>query len=224
MTDAGSIPTAEGVGGTVGEAKWQAVRELKMRFPGLVDAEVAFEAVEEDAGVGSVRVVARADLDRWRARNEEFEPTGDASERVRELVERIVASLGVAATVAVAEDEERLEVRVDGSELGLFIGKRGQTIDAVQLLAGLSAYRGLAVRKRVVVDAGGYRERREGTLRRQADRAAASAVGSGNEVELAPMPAGERRVVHVHLADRSDVETFSVGDEPDRCVVVSPLS
>lgn len=223
MTEAGSSPTVEATGSSVGEAKWLAVRELKTRFPGLDDDDIEFEVVEESGADGSTRVVARADVDRWRAREESFELKSDAPERLRDLVERVVASLELKATVSIDEQEDSLRVSVDGSELGLFIGKRGQTIDAVQFLASLAAFRGLPLRKRVVVDAAGYRERREAVVKRQADRAAAGAVETGNEVELAPMSAGERRVVHLHLGDRADVQTYSVGDEPNRCVVVSPL-
>lgn len=223
MTEGGSPARAETTGSSVGEAKWRAVRELKTRFPGLDDDDVEFELVEESDENGSTRVIAKADVDRWQARNERFQLESDPTERVRDLVERVVASLGLEAAVSIVEQEDQLWVSVDGSELGLFIGKRGQTIDAVQLLASLTGFRGSQSRKRVTVDAAGYRERREAVVGRQADRAAVSAVKTGNPVELAPMSASERRVVHLHLADRADVETHSVGDEPDRCVVVSPL-
>jgi spoIIIJ-associated protein len=107
--------------------------------------------------------------------------------------------------------------------VGLLIGRRGQTIDAVQLLCYQSAFQGLPERKRVSVDAAGYRERRNETVTAQAERAAERALESGNEIELEPMTATERKVVHDHLAERSGIETFSEGDEPERCVIVAPL-
>ena len=73
------------------------------------------------------------------------------------------------------------------------------------------------------VDAGGYRERRRVELSDQADRAAARASEAGKEIELEPMTPSERKVVHDHLAERAGIETFSEGDEPDRCVIVAPL-
>ena len=78
-------------------------------------------------------------------------------------------------------------------------------------------------RKRVVVDAAGYREKREATLQRQADRAVSDALDFGRAVELEPMSSHERKVVHNYLADRTDVETHSEGDEPDRRLVVTPV-
>ncbi len=78
-------------------------------------------------------------------------------------------------------------------------------------------------RKRVIVDAAGYRERRREQLEQQADRAAERATETGKEIELEPMTPTERKVVHDHLDDRAGVETFSEGDEPDRCVIVAPL-
>ena len=108
-------------------------------------------------------------------------------------------------------------------DYGLLIGKRGQTIDALQLLCFQAAFRGLRDRKRVVLDASGYRERRREVLTSRADRAAEQALESDAAVEMDPMSAQERRVVHEHLKDRPGVETYSEGDEPRRCVVVAPL-
>ena len=144
-------------------------------------------------------------------------------ERVRAMLERIVEELDVEGTVEVSEDDEEILGRVEGEDLGLLIGRRGQTIDAVQLLCYRAAFRGRPDRKRVTVDAAGYRERRREALERQSDRAAERALRSGNEIELEPMTPTERRVVHQHLKERAGIETFSEGDEPERCVVVAPL-
>ena len=124
----------------------------------------------------------------------------------------------------VREDDDRIEAEVVGDEdYGLLIGKRGQTIDALQLLCYQAAFRGLRERKRVVVDAAGYRERRKEILVSRADRAAEQALESNRTVEMDEMSAQERRVVHEHLKERAGVETYSEGDEPHRCVVVAPL-
>ncbi len=144
-------------------------------------------------------------------------------ERVRAVLERIVGELDVDGSVEVSEEEDEIIGRVDGEDLGLLIGRRGQTIDAVQLLCYRAAFQGRPDRKRVTVDAAGYRERRRDAVERQADRAADRAVKTGNEIELEPMTASERRVVHQHLKERAGIETFSEGDEPERCVVVAPL-
>ncbi len=147
----------------------------------------------------------------------------EPAERVRAILEQIVDALEVDGDVEVDEDAERIVGRVNGEDVGLLIGRRGQTIDAVQLLCYRAAFRGVQERKRVVVDAAGYRERRQAAIEGQADRAAERALKTGKEIELEPMTPSERRVVHQHLKDRAGLETFSEGDEPERCVIVAPL-
>ena len=213
---------AEGRGETLGEAKWAATKELEPRFPGLTADCVQFEVVEEPEGEGSTaRVRAQVDVETWRRLADEIpeEPT----ERVRAVVARIVHGLGLKATLDVEETDEEIRATVNGDDLGILIGKHGATIDAIQHIAFRAAFRGLEDRKRVVVDAAGYRDRREGALHRMADRAASEALRYDRPVELEPMRAGERKIVHLYLRERTDVETHSEGDEPDRRLVVSPL-
>ena len=145
------------------------------------------------------------------------------AERVRAILERVVDALGVDAEVQVEEDSDEIVGRVDGDDVGLLIGRRGQTIDAVQLLCYRAAFRGLQERKRVVVDAAGYRVRRREAVERQASRAAERALETGKEIELEPMTANERKMVHDHLKDRPGIETFSEGEDPDRCFIDAPL-
>ena len=147
----------------------------------------------------------------------------EPADRVRAILEQLVETLNLEATVDVDEDDEGIHGRIDGEDVGLLIGRRGQTIDAVQLVCYRAAFRGHQDRKRVSVDAAGYRERRRETVETQADRAAERALESGKEIELEAMTATERKVVHDHLKDRPGIETFSEGDEPDRCVIVAPL-
>lgn len=148
----------------------------------------------------------------------------EPAERVRELVEGVLDELDLDGDVEIEEDDDRIAVTVAGEDdYGLLIGKRGQTIDALQLLCYQAAFRGLRERKRVVVDAAGYRERRREALEGRADRAAEQALSSNNVVEMDPMSAQERRVVHERLKERAGIETYSEGDEPHRCVIVAPL-
>jgi spoIIIJ-associated protein len=211
--------SAEGEGDTVGEAKWAAMKELEPRFPGITADSVGFEVIEEPDG-GTARVRALVDEDAWREAAEVIPE--EPGERVRAVVGRVVHALGLQATVDIAESDEEIRATVNGDELGLLIGKHGTTIDAVQHLAFRAAYRGREDRKQVTVDAAGYRERRETALHRMADRAAAEALQYDRPVELEPMRAPERKVVHTYLSERTDVETHSEGDEPDRRLVVSP--
>lgn len=148
----------------------------------------------------------------------------EPAERVRELIERVLDELDLDGDVEVTEDEERIAAVVEGEDdYGLLIGQRGQTIDALQLLCFQAAHLGHRERKRVTVDAAGYRERRREMLATRADRAAEQALTLGRPMELDEMSAQERRVVHEHLKDRAGIETYSEGDEPHRCVVVAPL-
>ena len=212
---------AEGEGDSLGEAKWAAMKTLEARFPGLTAECVRFDVSEDVGGDGSARVRAEVDLDAWREIAETIPE--EPAERVRAIVGRVVHGLGLHATVDIDETGEEIRATVNGEDLGLLIGKHGSTIDALQHIAFRAAFRGAEERKQVTVDAAGYRERREGALHRMADRAAAEALQYDRPVELEPMRATERKIVHTYLSERTDVETHSEGDEPDRRLVVSPV-
>jgi spoIIIJ-associated protein len=217
-------PRAEAAAATVGEAKRTAFKELERSYPGLGQDDVEFEVLEEPGadGEGEARVAATVDLERWEESHDQL--PDEPAERVRAVVARVVLALELEGTVDVEESDEEIRATVNGPELGLLIGRHGSTIDALQDVASRSAYaQAPGDRKRVVVDAAGYRERREATLKRQADRAVADALDFGRAVELEPMGPQERKVVHTYLADRTDVETHSEGDEPERRLVVTPV-
>jgi spoIIIJ-associated protein len=148
----------------------------------------------------------------------------EPADRVQLLVERVLEQLELGGDVVIEEDDEAITATVEGDEdYGLLIGRRGQTIDALQLLCFQGAFQGMRERKRVVLDAAGYREKREEVITERAEKAAEKAVATGGEVELDSMPARERRVVHEFLKENTEVETYSAGDEPQRRVVVAPL-
>jgi spoIIIJ-associated protein len=148
----------------------------------------------------------------------ELEP----AEALEELLEEIAEGLNLEVEVQVREHDGVLDGRLEGEDVGLFIGRHGQTIDAVQHLAQRIIFPGGPSAVRVVVDANGYRERRAEALRAEADDAADEALSSGEPVELDPLPPFERRIVHEYLRDRGDVETHSEGNEPERYLVVTP--
>jgi spoIIIJ-associated protein len=218
----------EATGETVGEAKWAALRELERMQPGIDKTSVRFEVVTEGergllgVGYAPARVVATAaEVSSGGA----SEPASDESELaadVRSLVERIVADLGVGCRVAVREDAEGLHVDCVGGDAGILIGRYGQTIDAVQYIVNAIVARREEERVEVTIDAAGYRERRRAMLERIAVRSAEQARNDGEPVELDPMTAVERKVVHLRLKEFDGVETSSEGTEPNRYVVVSP--
>jgi spoIIIJ-associated protein len=152
----------------------------------------------------------------------EVAPT-DPADRVLELLDRVLDATGIDASVEIEETDDELRANIDGEDLGLLIGRHGQTIDAIQHLAYRVAYRGGDARKRVTVDAAGYRERRAELLQQDADDAVEEALRVGEPVALDAMNAVERRVVHEYLRDRDGIETYSEGVEPDRHLVVAPL-
>jgi spoIIIJ-associated protein len=142
-------------------------------------------------------------------------------EELRDLLETLVEAFGVDAEVALSESDGVLRGVVEGPGAEALVGPDGAIIEAVQHLAQRIVLRGEAG-PRVVVDAAGYRARREDALRAEADRVADLAVSEGREITLRPMPAAERRFLHEYLRDRHDVETHSEGDEPRRHLMVSP--
>jgi spoIIIJ-associated protein len=147
------------------------------------------------------------------------------ADRVLELVELVVDALDLDADVVIDETDEQITATVEGEDLGLFIGRHGQTIEAVQHLAQrvvMKDHDHDAPRRRIVVDAAGYRARRQEALEGQAGDAADEAIRYGRPVALDAMNATERRIVHEFLRDRDDVETYSEGEEPDRHLVVAP--
>ena len=213
----------EAEGGSPGEAKWAAMKELERRFPGITADAVTFEVLEVgDGEEGRVRVAATVDVEAWKAQAEAF--PGEPSERVRALVARIAAALGLRASVDISETDEELRATVNGEDLGLLIGKHGVTIDAVQHLARrIVQGDDEGPRRRLTVDAAGYRERRRRALEKQADQAAKEAERYGRPVALDAMTVSERKYVHEYLRARGGVKTHSEGEEPERHLIITPL-
>jgi spoIIIJ-associated protein len=147
----------------------------------------------------------------------------EPAETLEALLEEVAEGLGLDVEVAVEEEDGVLNGRLQGEGMGLFIGRHGQTIDAVQHLAQRIVFREGPSSMRVSIDADGYREWRAESLRAEANDAAEEALRSGQRVELDPMSPAERRIVHEHLRERGGVTTHSEGNEPDRYLVVTPV-
>ena len=218
----------EATGETVGEAKWSALRELEKLHPGLDKTAVKFQVISEGErgllGVGftPARVIATVPADGEVNGSADAVDESELASTVRALLDRIVREIGVHARLTIEEDDETLTAAFSGRDLGLLIGKHGQTIDAIQYLANAIVYRGqIEDRKAIVVDAAGYRERRKASLDALAVRSAERVVATGQRVELEPMTAVERKVVHVRLKDYPGVTTASQGTEPNRFVVIA---
>jgi spoIIIJ-associated protein len=219
------VITVEATGETVSEAKWKALRELERLEPSVDKAAVRFQVLEEGnrgllgVGYSPARVVATAE-----GSETPPDPPIDESElaaHLRALLAQITTALGLRCRIEIEEDADAITAVCSAADLGLLIGRHGQTIDAVQTLANAILRQPENVRKQVVVDAAGYRDRRRRTIEALAVQSAEEALRSGERVALEPMSSGDRRLVHERLKEYDGVETSSEGDEPTRYVVVS---
>ena len=219
----------EATGETVGEAKWAALRELEKLQPGIDKGAVRFQVVSEGergllgVGYAPARVIAQVDAEAADVAQGSADGDSELASEVRDLVERITNGIGIRCRIDISEDDEAITASCSGSNLGLLIGKHGQTIDAIQYLANAIVWRAHPEdRKEVVVDAAGYRERRRVALEALALRSAEEALATRAPVELEPMTAVERKTVHLRLKEFDGVETGSEGTEPNRFIVITP--
>jgi spoIIIJ-associated protein len=235
MTGERDSLTVEGSGDTVGEARWAALRELERKVGTVDPADVEIVVVSEGErgllGVGRepARVIAKLSVARVvtaevaAAPAAPAEPLAEPAAAALRVVDQIARSLGPEYRVSASDDAERgIVLDISGGDPGPIIGRHGATIDAIEHLAAAVAFPPGAERRPISVDAQGYRARRERRLRELAEQAATQALAEHAPMELDPMSAAERKVVHMALADRDDVETSSDGREPERFVVVWP--
>ncbi len=153
---------------------------------------------------------------------EEGEPV-DSAALARDLLDQILQAMAVPATVGVQRQPEgSLRLLVEGPEMGVVIGKHGATINALQYLVSLIVQKRAGERIRLVIDAEGYRSRREQALKEMARAYAQRVKETGHEAVLDALQSYERRIIHNSLTDDPDVFTYSEGEEPDRRVVISP--
>jgi len=234
----GEAVEIEASGETVGEARWAALHELERRFPALDRDAVEFVVLSEGKrgllGVGyePATVIARlselppappAGQAPAPAPARRRPPAHDESEHatvVRELLEHVLDGLGLDGDVELEERPGELLAVIHGDDLGLLIGRHGQTIDAIQYLTNSTMFRRFGRGVEVTVDAQGYRLRRERTLGEVAARAVAEVRATGRPVALDPMTAAERKIVHTKVQEMEGMSTASEGAEPNRYVVV----
>ncbi len=146
----------------------------------------------------------------------------EATEVVKTAAEELLSKLEIEATVGVDLIDEIYQVKVETEESGLLIGFHGETLSSFQLILGLMVYRKLGQWVRVVVEVGDYRARREQQLRAMAESYAAQVVSSGQPIYLSYLPPIERRIIHLALQGRPDVETVSEGEGNQRRLIIKP--
>lgn len=212
---------------TIDEAKRKALDQLRKVVPYIDERDVEFIVIEEGAKgglFGRGKMLAQVEA-RLRPSSERFE--GDAppgAQALREFVQTVVRLMGIEADVSVNETPDAITAEVAGDDLGLLIGRHGSTIDALQCVAAIAINGHRHDRRQIIIDAEGYRGRRELALTSLADRTAQKVARDGASITLQPMSAAERKVIHLHLKDDSRVETASEGNEPFRAVIVSRRS
>ncbi len=200
---------AEGSGRTVEDATERALMQLGAS-PEDVDVEVLDPGTRGVLGLGArdarVRVTLRE----------------GAAAAAHRLADRLLQAMGFATTVRARESGDTVTVEVHGQDLGALIGRRGSTLESVELLLSAMVAKETGLRSRVIVDVEGYWERRHAYLEKLARQTAERVQREGRQILLAPMPARERRAIHTLLADHPTVMTFSQGEGPERRVVVAP--
>jgi spoIIIJ-associated protein len=194
---------------TVEEAINQALKKLELQRD-----EVEVEIIEEGSR-GILGFMSKAAKVRVK---EKWNPLKTADQFIRELVHKI----GVDPRISINEGPEGIKVNIEGKNVGVLIGKRGNTLDAIQYLTNLAVNRQSNEHKRIMVDVENYREKRQESLENFAINMARKAKQTKKDVVLEPMIPNERRIVHTVLQGDSKVNTRSIGEEPHRRVVISP--
>ncbi len=210
------MKSAEGRGRTLDEAVDAALIELGESRRN-VDVRVISEGPEETIVEVSVLDHTAPTLGALGA-----SPTNGKADIARSLVEGLLKHMGVRAQVTVRTGTDPITLDISGRDLGALIGWRGETLRALQSVTNVMLGKHLAEGERVIVDVERYRQRREHTVREIALRAARQVKMTGDAITLDAMQAFERRAIHLALQDDPDVGSSSIGEDPDRRVVVGP--
>jgi spoIIIJ-associated protein len=199
----------EGAGRSVEEATERALMQLGASHED-VDVEVLDAGTRGMLGIGAREARVRVTL------------REGAAAAAHRLADRLLQGMGFATTVRAREAGDTVTVEVHGQDLGALIGRKGGTLESVELLLGAMVAKETGLRSRIILDVEGYWERRHAYLERLARQTAERVSREGRQIVLAPMPSRERRVIHSLLAEHPAVTTFSQGEGPDRQVVVAP--
>jgi spoIIIJ-associated protein len=140
------------------------------------------------------------------------------AQKAGNLLKSIFKSMQLQVGMNIKEKDHEMLINLEGNELGILIGRRGETLDALQYLVNLAVNKNTETRKKIIIDVEGYRKRREETLQ----KLAYTAKQRGRNVVLEPMSSQERRIIHTVLQGRDDIHTFSEGEEPCRKIIISP--
>ena len=205
------LRSVEKVGRTREEAVRSALKELGV---GLDEAKV--ETLTDQGKSGFLGLLQGKQV------HVRVTATEDVGKTAARFLREVLVGMGITARVETLHREDQVVLNVLGTDLGLLIGRHGQTLDALQFLVSLAANRGLEERRRIIVDVQGYRQRHEESLRRLALRVADRVRHEHKKAVLSPMTPAERRIIHTTLQEQKEVFTYSEGEDPFRRVVISP--
>ena len=191
----------------------QAAIELALSELGLTEDKVKVEVLEEGSrglfGIGSKDAMVRVT------------PNLNLESRAREFLNDVFFGMGLKVDIDIQTSEKLMKIDLSGDNMGIIIGKRGDTLDALEHLTSLCVNRGDGEYVKVVLDTENYREKRHSTLIKLANNLARSVVKTHRKVTLEPMNSNERRIIHSTLQANPDVDTYSVGEEPNRRIVIA---
>jgi spoIIIJ-associated protein len=215
------------VGATIEEAKKKALEQLRKIAAYVDEADVEFITMDEGSkggflGMGKAQARVEARLNASSGAPPASAGSAEIAAALQDFLAGVVSRMGIEATVEASDNGDVVTGNIGGDDLAILIGRHGSTLDALQYLAAIAVNGDRHNRRQVVVDAEGYRQRREFALKALADRTAQKVSRESVQMALNPMSAGERKIVHLHLKDNPRVETASEGQEPYRAVVILP--
>ncbi|MFC4302072.1 RNA-binding cell elongation regulator Jag/EloR [Cohnella boryungensis] len=152
----------------------------------------------------------------------ELELLPDGVEEAIQFLRDVAGAMELSVSVERMDENDAIRINVTGSDLGILIGRRGQTLDSLQYLTNIVANRHSDHHLRIVLDAEQFRERRRQTLEALSERMAMKAIRTRKEIVLEPMTAQERKIIHARLQTNPNIKTYSQGDEPNRRIVIAP--
>ncbi|WP_373894382.1 RNA-binding cell elongation regulator Jag/EloR [Virgibacillus natechei] len=196
-------------GQTVEEAVQSALEQLDTTSD-QVDTEVIDEGKKGLLGFGSKRAIVKVTISR------------DPVQETADFIKEVTMNMNIDANISTNLEGNHVTFELSGDNIAILIGKRGQTLNALQYLVHLALNKDSEQFYSVTLDAEGYRERRRETLQSLAEKMADKALHLNKKVALEPMPAFERKIIHSALQRHGDVSTYSDGDEPHRHIVIKP--
>lgn len=203
------MKSIEVTGKTIEEAKITALKELGVK------EENADVTIIDEGSKGLLSIIGK------RPAKIKVTVKNDYCFEAKTFLRNLLDNMGIKAEIKIDESDSNLKIDLIGANMGILIGYRGETLDAIQYLVSLVVNKNHDREyKRVVLDIENYRLKREGTLKRLAERMARKVQATGRLLKLEPMNPYERRVIHAALQDDKFVQTYSEGEEPNRRIVI----